>query len=170
MNPPTRTGAAGEYRLCQTRVEAATEGPRWPTPHLTALAHCSPLLGLPLVNQPETKGSRSQEGQRTDLWTEGANGNTNWMKERAMSSLIWYTLTATLAKFFLVAYDAFTLHVLPVKALHHNQSLSGRNSEKMITVRTVLKITLHFGLALNICKRAFLQDGIQASEHLDQIG
>lgn len=45
-------------------------------------------------------------------------------------------LTATLAKFFLVANDAFTLHVLPERAFHHNQSMSGRNSEKMLTVTT----------------------------------
>lgn len=65
-------------------------------------------------------------------------------------------LTATLAKFFLVAYHAFTLHVLPVKALHHNQSLSGRNSEKMITVIAMLKTVPRFGLALNVCKRALV--------------
>lgn len=45
-----------------------------------------------------------------------------------------YMLTATLAKFFLVANDAFTLRVWPERALHHNQSMSGRNSEKTIIV------------------------------------
>lgn len=67
-----------------------------------------------------------------------------------------HTLTATLAKCFPVAYHAFTLHVLPVKALHHNQSLSGRNSEKMITVITMLKTIPHFGFALNICEGALV--------------
>lgn len=45
-------------------------------------------------------------------------------------------LIATLAKFLLVADDAFTFHALPERALHHNQSMSGKNSEKMIIVIT----------------------------------
>ena len=45
-------------------------------------------------------------------------------------------LTATLAKFFLVAYDVFTLHVLPEKESHPNQSTSGRNLEKITVITT----------------------------------
>ena len=57
-------------------------------------------------------------------------------------------LIATLAKFFLVADDAFTFHALPERALHHNQSMSERNSEKMILVITTT--IPHLDLALNI--------------------
>lgn len=62
-------------------------------------------------------------------------------------------LIATLAKFFLVADDAFTFHALPERALHH-QSMSGKNSEKIIVITTTIP---HLDLALNIyCKSTFL--------------
>lgn len=71
---------------------------------------------------------------------------------------ILYLLTATLAKFFLVANDAFTLRVLPKRTLHHHQCMSGRNSEKIKNSKTTTTMTMisHFGLALNTLKRAFL--------------
>lgn len=60
---------------------------------------------------------------------------------------------ATLAKFFLVANEVFSFHALPERALHHNHSMSVKNSEKMLIVMTTMTIP-HLDLPLNLYYRS----------------
>lgn len=97
------------------------------------------------------------------LWTTPPRGGGRSLFLNLIKIL--YMLIAALAKFFLVAYDVFTLHVLTEKELHPNQSMSGRNSEKITVTTTTLphsKGVQTFGI-LNVLSHTHSHPRLQAS-------
>lgn len=84
--PPTRIGAAEEHSLCQVLREAAMEGQRRPTAHLTALIPSSLLLCCSLGEPTRYLRTREPKGQRMDLCGEGNKWKNPYLEEGGSKS------------------------------------------------------------------------------------